>query len=196
MGFSGFKRGKMIMGVRTITPVELAGLHPNLGPIDLVDVRTPAEFREAHAEGARSVPLGSLDPKGVMEGRVGPEGRPLYLICRSGARSRQAVEAFRKGGYEDVVNVEGGTLAWERAGLPLVRGEKAISLERQVRISAGSLVVVGVTLGAFVHPGFLALAGFVGAGLVFSGVTDTCGMGMVLARMPWNQVKGAAVPLN
>ena len=87
------------------------------------------------------------------------------------------------------VNVEGGTLAWEQAGLPVVRGKKAMSLERQVRIAAGSLVVLGTALGAFVHPGFLGLSAFVGAGLVFAGVTDTCGMGMVLARMPWNRAE-------
>ena len=78
------------------------------------------------------------------------------------------------------------------AGLPVVRGKKAISLERQVRIAAGSLVLLGVLLGWLVHPAFIGLSAFVGAGLVFAGVTDTCGMGMMLARMPWNQVKDAA----
>ena len=73
------------------------------------------------------------------------------------------------------------------AGLPVVRGKKAVSLERQVRIAAGSLVVIGVALGLLVHPVLFGLSGFVGAGLVFAGVTDTCGMGMMLARMPWNR---------
>jgi rhodanese-related sulfurtransferase len=95
-------------------------------------------------------------------------------------------------GYANLVNVEGGTLAWEQAGLPVVRGKEAISLERQVRIAAGSLVLLGTALGAFVHPAFLGLAAFVGAGLVFAGVTDSCGLGMLLARMPWNQAGGAA----
>jgi Protein of unknown function (DUF2892) len=85
------------------------------------------------------------------------------------------------------VNVEGGTQACLDLGLPIARGKNSISLERQVRIAAGSLVVLGVTLGWFVHPVFFGLAAFVGAGLVFAGVTDTCGMGMLLARMPWNQ---------
>jgi rhodanese-related sulfurtransferase len=86
------------------------------------------------------------------------------------------------------VSVDGGTQAWEAAGLPIVRGQKTISLERQVRIAAGSLVVLGAVLGYFVHPYFIGLSAFVGAGLVFAGVTDTCGMGMLLARMPWNKV--------
>ena len=126
-----------------------------------------------------------------MEARNGTKDDPLYMICRSGSRGRQACEKFLAAGYHNVVNVEGGTLAWERAGLPVVRGKKAISLERQVRIAAGSLVVLGTALGAFVHPGFLGLAAFVGAGLVFAGITDTCGMGMLLARMPWNRVEDA-----
>jgi hypothetical protein len=87
-----------------------------------------------------------------------------------------------------VVNIEGGTLACVEAGLPVVRGKKAISLERQVRIAAGSLVLLGAAL-SFVHLAFIGLSAFVGAGLVFAGITDTCGMGMMLARMPWNQIK-------
>jgi rhodanese-related sulfurtransferase len=110
----------------------------------------------------------------------------LYLICRSGARGNQACEKFLKAGFANVVNVDGGTLACQDAGLPLVRGQKTISLERQVRIAAGSLVLLGIGLGWLVHPYLLGLSAFVGAGLVFAGVTDTCGMGMLLARMPWN----------
>lgn len=117
-------------------------------------------------------------------------GGPLYTICRSGSRGRQAAERFHAAGFTRVVNVEGGTLAWERAGLPVVRGRAAVALERQVRIAAGALVVLGTALGAFVHPAFLGLAAFVGAGLVFAGVTDTCGLGMLLARMPWNRAGG------
>jgi hypothetical protein len=80
-------------------------------------------------------------------------------------------------------------MACVQAGLPLVRGKKAISLERQVRITAGTLVLLGTVLGWLVHPAFIGLSAFVGGGLVFAGITDTCGMGMILAVMPWNQVK-------
>jgi rhodanese-related sulfurtransferase len=176
------------MSVQTITPGELAELRRRGKAVELIDVRTPAEYREIHAEPARLVPLDALDPRAVMESRDGTGDGPLYTICRSGSRGRMAAEKFIAAGYPDVVNVEGGTLAWERAGLPVVRGKEALSLERQVRIAAGSLVVLGTALGAFVHPGFLGLAAFVGAGLVFAGVTDTCGMGMILARMPWNRI--------
>lgn len=175
------------MDVRTITPGELEGLRRQGRPVELVDVRSPVEYREVRAEPARLVPLDALDPRAVMEARNGTGDDPLYLICRSGSRGRQACERFHAAGFTNVVNVEGGTLAWEGAGLPVVRGKKAVSLERQVRIAAGSLVVLGTALGAFVHPAFLGLPAFVGAGLVFAGVTDTCGMGLMLARMPWNR---------
>jgi rhodanese-related sulfurtransferase len=175
------------MGAPTITPGEIEELRRRGYAVELIDVQTPAEYREIHAEPARLVPLDSLDPDAIMRARSGSESDPLYTICRSGARGRKAAEKFHAAGYANVVNVEGGTLVWERAGLPVVRGKKTMSLERQVRIAAGSLVMLGTALGAFVHPGFLGLPAFVGAGLIFAGVTDTCGMGMLLARMPWNR---------
>lgn len=80
-------------------------------------------------------------------------------------------------------------MSWMSAGLPIIEGAKTISLERQVRIAAGSLVFIGALLSYVVHPAWIALSAFVGAGLVFAGITDTCGMGMVLARMPWNNMR-------
>jgi len=177
------------MTVKTISPRQLADLCRS-GKIDLIDVRTPVEYREFHATDAHNVPLHRLDPAAVMQARNGNKDEPLYLICRSGSRGRQACEKFLAAGFTNIINVEGGTLACVEAGLPVVRGKKAISLERQVRIAAGSLVLLGAAL-SFVHPAFIGLSAFVGAGLVFAGITDTCGMGLLLARMPWNQVKNA-----
>lgn len=158
------------------------------GKVDVIDVRTPVEFREVHASGVENVPLDSLDPQQVMGARNGSSDQPLYVICRSGNRSTKACQKFIDAGFTNIVNVEGGTRAWDEAGLPVVRGKKAISLERQVRIAAGFLVVLGSLLGFFVHPYFLAISAFVGAGLMFAGITDTCGMAMLLAKMPWNRV--------
>ncbi len=171
--------------VATITPQKLAELHQQGTKIDLIDVRTPAEFGEVHATFARNVPLDRLDPT-----KVGSVDQPLYVICQSGGRSQMACDKLHAAGV-NVVNVEGGTRAWTAAGLPVIRGKKAMSLERQVRIAAGSLVLTGVILSFAVHPYLIGLSAFVGAGLVFAGITDTCGMGMILARMPWNQVKGS-----
>lgn len=176
------------MTFTTITPRQLADLSDG-NQIDLIDVRTPVEFREVHVAFARNVPLDQLNPAVVMEDRNGSKDEPLYLICRSGSRGRQACEKFLAAGFTNIVNIEGGTLACVDSGLPVVRGKKAISLERQVRIAAGLLVLTGALLGWLVHPAFIGLSAFIGAGLVFAGITDTCGMGMMLARMPWNQVK-------
>ena len=151
--------------------------------IPLIDVRTPAEFRSVHAEGALNHPLESLDPEGLPF----EKGETLHLICQSGGRSAKACQLLEAAGYEAVVNVEGGTAAWQAGGLPVVEGKKAMSLERQVRIAAGSLIVTGAAIGYFVHPGGFGLSAFVGAGLVFAGLTDTCAMGMMIAKMPWNQ---------
>ena len=179
------------MSVTTISPRQLAELCKN-GQIDLIDVRTPVEYRELHATHARNMSLDRIDPVTVMQARNGSRDEPLYVICRSGSRGRQACEKLLAAGFPNVVNVEGGTLAWAECGLPVVRGQKAISLERQVRIAAGLLVLLGALLGWLVHPAFVGLSAFVGAGLAFAGITDTCGMGLLLARMPWNRVKDHA----
>ena len=180
------------MSTAVIKPQELAERCTAGKKIDLIDVRTPVEFREVHVEVARNVPLDQLDPAALMQSRNGSGNEPLYVICRSGSRGQQACEKFLKAGFTNVVNIEGGTLACVEAGLPVVRGKKAISLERQVRIAAGLLVVTGSALGYFVDPYWIGLAAFVGAGLTFAGITDTCAMGMMLARMPWNQVPKAS----
>lgn len=171
--------------MQTISPKQLHELVTSGKSIDLIDVRTPVEYREVHVTFARNLPLDQLKPSEVNAGR---NGEPLYVICRSGGRGKQACEKIVAAGFSNVINVEGGTQAWDQAGLPVVRGKKAMSLERQVRIAAGSLVLTGVVLGYLIHPYFIGLSAFVGAGLIFAGVTDTCGMGMILARMPWNRV--------
>jgi len=169
----------------TIAPAE-ASAAVSSGRGTLVDVRTPAEFREIHALGAQLVSLDVLDRRAVEAAR-GTQAGPVYLLCASGIRATKAAEQLKREGLDDVVVVAGGTNAWAAAGLSVVRGPKTISIERQVRIGAGSLVVIGTALGWLVHPGFYGLAALVGAGLVFAGVTDICGMAIVLAKAPWNR---------
>ena len=171
-----------------ITPKELADRHAAGERIQLIDVRTPVEFAQVHVDFARNVPLDQLRRESVPSS----DREPVYVICRSGGRGRQACEKLESAGL-NAVNVEGGTTAWEAAGLPVTRsGAKVMSLERQVRIGAGSLVVIGVLLGALIHPAFYAISGLVGVGLVFAGVTDWCGMGMLLAKMPWNRARASS----
>lgn len=154
----------------------------------LVDVRTPAEFREVHAVGAHNIPLDTVTPdliRQLTETDIPDE--KIAIICGSGRRSKVAIERLQASGMNGLHNVEGGTDGWVEAGLPVHRGDKTISIERQTRIAAGLLIMAGVLIGAFIHPGGYVLSFFVGAGLTFAGMTDTCGMGMLLARMPWNR---------
>lgn len=173
----------------TIAPAE-AYAAAAAGQGTLVDVRTPKEFEEVHAVGAHLVALDILSREAVEHARGGNRG-PIYLLCGSGIRAVKAADLLQAAGLDQLVVVAGGTNAWVSASLPVVRGRKTISIERQVRIGAGSLVLLGVTLGRFVHPGFYLLSAFVGAGLVFAGVTDICGMAIVLAKAPWNRSQSA-----
>jgi rhodanese-related sulfurtransferase len=154
----------------------------------LLDVRTPVEHREVHIDGCRLEPLDALDA-GVMAREL--SGRKAVIVCRSGTRAKQAAAMLEAAGVVDCAVLDGGMQAWQAAGLPVVRGQKAMSLERQVRVAAGAMVVAGVVLGTWVHPAWYGLSAFVGGGLVFAGLTDWCGMGLLLAKAPWNKVRTA-----
>jgi rhodanese-related sulfurtransferase len=156
----------------------------------LIDVRTPAEFQEVHASSAVNIPLNTLSRESIA--KVIGNAEPIF-ICKSGARGKQALDRATSWDLP-AANIVGGTMGWEASGCSVVRGTPAVmSLERQVRIAAGLLVVVGTALGLFVSPWAFGIPLFVGSGLVFAGVTDTCGMAMLLARMPWNQRKGVSI---
>jgi rhodanese-related sulfurtransferase len=170
--------------MKTISPIELQNLLAAQPGLPLLDVRTPVEFAEVHVPQARNIPLDELQPGALQFSK----DQPVYLLCRSGQRATKAAEKFAKAGFVQPVVITGGTLAWIDANLPVTRGQsKVISIERQVRIIAGALVLTGVVLGWFVHRGFYGVAAFVGAGLVFAGVTDFCSMGLLLAKLPWNR---------
>ena len=174
--------------MKTIAPIELQTLLAADPGAAVLDVRTPVEFAEVHVPQARNIPLDELNPTALAGSGEIRKDRPVYLLCRSGQRAAKAANQLAHEGFAEPVVVEGGTVAWVEANLPVTRGKSTvISLERQVRIVAGSLVFVGVALGWFVHPAFFGLSAFVGAGLVFAGITDFCGMGLLLARCPWNK---------
>ena len=171
--------------MKSITPAELQRILATQPSVPVVDVRTPVEFAEVHVPQARSVPLDELKPGSLQL----QKDQPVYLLCRSGQRASKAADKLAKEGFSQPVVVEGGTLAWIEAKLPVTRGTvKVISLERQVRIVAGAIVLSGVLLACFVNFNFIWLSGFVGAGLIFAGITDFCGMGLLLAKMPWNKL--------
>jgi rhodanese-related sulfurtransferase len=177
--------------MQSISPRQLCDLS-GAGKVELIDVRTPAEFASVHAECARNVPLHNLDPQSIMAARNGSAHLPLYVICKGGGRSKQACQKFLDAGFSNVVNVEGGTDAWVQAGLPVKKsGRKAMAIDRQMRILAGTLILLGIILSVLVHPGFQGLSAFIGGGLIFAGVTDCCPMMNVIAKMPWNQAPAA-----
>jgi rhodanese-related sulfurtransferase len=152
--------------------------------VTLIDVREPSEYAAEHIPGAVLVPLSRFSPDKVPV----VKDKKLVLYCRSGNRSGQAAERLLRSGFEEVSHLRYGLSGWAEQGLPLQIDKTApISLMRQVQIVAGSLMLVGTILGTLVSPWFLLLSGFVGAGLVFAGITDTCAMGMLLAKLPYNQ---------
>lgn len=173
-----------------IAPVELKFLLEKDPHLPLVDVRTPAEYKQLHVPSAVNVPLNDLTPE-RLEAAVGLAARrPFYILCRSGARAEIAAARLASAGHRDGIVVTGGTLAWQAAGFPVIRGASgAVSLERQVRIVSGLCVLAGIVLAWFVAPGFVWLSALVGAGLIMAGITEWCGLGLLLAKAPWNQIR-------
>ncbi|MCR4288736.1 MAG: rhodanese-like domain-containing protein [Candidatus Scalindua sp.] len=166
------------------TVAELYDIIKNEDDLQIVDVRETSEYESERIKGAISAPLSRFEESF----RIIDENRHSYIICQSGKRAENYAKQLLKNGYENVSVVKGGLKSWLDAGYPVEKGESRVwSLERQVRFTAGSLVLLGVVLSFVFNPMFLVLPGIVGAGLIFAAVTDTCGMAMVLARMPWNQ---------
>lgn len=157
-------------------------------PVDLIDVRTAAEFAQTHAASARNLPLSALDAGRLLAERRAPAGAPLYLICHTGARAAEAAERLRAAGCEHPIVVEGGTLAWERAGLPVVAGRRrGLNVQRQTQLCIGLGVLTGALLGALVDPRLAYIAAFFGAGLTMAGLTGACPLASAIAAMPWNK---------
>lgn len=180
----------MSNAVPIVTPEQLhAELLAGKSPV-LVDVRTPAEYRAGHIPGAQLIPVDELSPA-TIENHLGSHaaGRDetLYITCHAGQRAARAADSLKQSGYTNIALVEGGTQRWEQRGLPLRRCGSAISLERQVQIAIGSLLILKVVLGYGVHELFFVAAAFIGAGLIFAGITRWCGMAQLIARMPWNR---------
>lgn len=168
----------------------------------VLDVRTKMEHGEKRLNVPHAhVPLDELNPDDFMKRHGLDASAPVYILCRSGKRATQAAEKFMAAGYTNVHVIDGGIIACEGCG-HAVTGDVVvtqadgksgpITLERQVRIAAGAFVALGAMLALTVHPLFLLLPLFVGGGLIFAGVTDRCGLALVLTKAPWNQRKALA----
>lgn len=168
----------------SISPAALAAVLGTGDAHELLDVRTPSEFASAHVPGARLIPLNNLDVETHLAQHK--PGIPIYVLCQAGMRARKAIEQFEHAGCNDCVPVEGGTQAWIDAGLPVHHGDGGVlPLMRQVQIVAGTLAAVGAILALAVNRWFAVLPLLIGCGLTFAGITGTCGLALLLARMPW-----------
>jgi rhodanese-related sulfurtransferase len=175
--------------LKTMSPRELNDVIQHGQQVHLIDVRTPAEYRSGHATGAISVPLDQLNPDDLIE-RLGDleagQENPLFLTCQSGLRAEQAAQCFVRAGFENLYLVDGGTEAWSKAGLPMRPCGHTISLERQVQVAVGMLLLLKVLFGFTLHELFFAAIPLIGAGLIVAGLTRWCGMARLIAMMPWN----------
>jgi len=178
-----------IRGLRPSPRITVEQLRAALGgsaPPLVVDVRLPAEYRAVHLEPSLLLPLGEIPSR---RGEL-PRDREVVLVCRTGSRARLAAAELT--GCRTRV-LEGGLVAWQEAGNPVVEGKAHMSLERQVRVAAGALAGAGGVLAATLSPWFGLVPAFVGAGLVYAGITDRCGMAMLLGKLPYNR-RGAEAP--
>lgn len=158
------------------------------GEAELVDIRATDEYRREHIRGARSVPLDDVEAHAS-----GLDRSKTIFMCRSGNRTDVHCQRLADAAGGDAMILEGGLQGWQSAGLPTVADKKApLEIMRQVQITAGSLVLIGVILGTLVHPGFYGLSAFVGAGLTFAGASGWCGMAKLLGVLPWNRTEGSS----
>jgi rhodanese-related sulfurtransferase len=172
----------------SLNPAEVAEALVSLPDVRLLDVRTPGEYETAHIGGAYNVPLHTLSEHGR---EIRSVSSPVVLVCQSGQRARVAEDALRQMGMANLHVLDGGLNRWIAAGHPVIRGTQRLSLERQVRIVAGTLALAGGVLSLVVGSWFALVPIFIGSGLVFSGLTNTCGMALLLARLPYNRPSSA-----
>ena len=164
-------------------------LRGRVDEVEIIDVRTPGEFESIHIPTARNIPLDELRGRLDEVRALVDAGSEVVLSCRTENRARQAQQLLTAAGVPSLPIVEGGIVAWEADGAPVVRGVARWDMERQVRFTAGVLVLVSI-LVSLVIPEARFVAGFIGAGLVFSAVTNTCTMALGLAKLPYNRPRG------
>jgi rhodanese-related sulfurtransferase len=173
----------MKSSTQSINPVELKSLTST--GCCLVDVREPIEHAEEHIEGAKLIPLGELGSRTAEIDR----SQPLVVTCRSGKRGAEALKKLHAMGFTEARNLEGGVLGWKAAGLPVIKSAKKVfPLMQQVQLTIGLGVLTGAILALTVHPNWVLLCAFFGAGLTFAGSTGWCGLAILMSKMPWNEV--------
>jgi rhodanese-related sulfurtransferase len=169
--------------IKTITASELKILMEK-GEVLLVYVREPAEHRSENISGANLIPLSAISHEMLKSKSI-----PIVIHCQSGRRSLEACKILEAQDPNlDLYTLEGGITAWKKSGCGVNLSEScALPLDRQMQLTAGFLVLIGVILGIFINPWFNIISGFVGMGLMFAGLSGWCGMIKLLALMPWNK---------
>jgi len=167
-----------------VSPKEAVLLAQKSQSVKLLDVRSALEFAEAHIKDSINVPIDMISAK---MNDLSSSGQAYIVLCRTGNRSPMAADMLIQSGIHGVKVMQGGMTRWQKEGLPVIKGEGGISLERQVRVVAGSLVLLGTLLSLTVHQWFVAIPLFVSSGLIFAGLTDNCLMGMLLMKLPYNK---------
>ncbi|MEU6665979.1 rhodanese-like domain-containing protein [Streptomyces sp. NPDC046727] len=177
----------------TPTALDPGQARSRLHELTVIDVRTPGEYAGGHVPGALNIPLDQLD-RALPDIRTAAEHGDILVVCASGARSENACRILAENGIT-AATLAGGTGAWTTQGHDLRRPEGAgrttWSMERQVRLTAGAIVLLGLLLGLVVHPAFQLLSAGIAGGLVFSALTNTCGMATLLAKLPHNRPRQA-----
>jgi len=172
------------MAYKTVSPQQLKEWIDKKECV-LIDVREPAEHKAANIKQAKLLPLSNVTRENLPD----LDGKKLVVHCHSGKRAGMAcAKLLTEDPNLEIYNLEGGIMSWEQEGQDVKRsGKFFLPVDRQVQLTAGSFVLLGVLLGYFIHPGFLVISGFFGAGLMFAGLSGSCGMAMLLAKMPWNR---------
>lgn len=167
-----------------ISPKDVLELLAKDASYKLIDVRSPLEYNEVHIKGSINIPMDMVASK---LDELGKANGAYVVLCRTGTRSAMAADMLLQSGVKDVKVLDGGMTRWQKERLPAEKGVGGISIERQVRIAAGTVVLIGLALAILVHPAFIAITALVGCGLVYAGLTDNCMMGMLLMKLPYNQ---------
>lgn len=172
--------------METIAGKELEQRLKNDLALQVVDVREVIEYQSEHLPNTKNIPLSSFE-KSISTLDF---DKSVYVLCRTGSRATQAADQLQKNGCENVCLIEGGLEALKSVGFKTVQGPSRVwAMDRQVRFGAGSMVLIGIFGYWVIHPVFLFLSVFVATGLIFSAVTNTCGMALMLGKCPWNQIR-------
>ena len=170
--------------IEMVSPKQAQELVQKDSKAKLLDVRSALEFSQEHIQDSLNIPIDMLVSK-IKE--LSQSGQNYIVLCRTGNRSPMAADMLMQSGIHGVKVMDGGMISWQKHRLPVIKGQGGISIERQVRAVAGSLVLLGLILGLTVHRGFFGISIFVACGLIFAGLTDSCMMGMLLMKLPYNQ---------